>query len=85
MTSIFAFIAGVSFGALVVCISLCVAMISRGEEIYHPKKTKSDNTDKAPDENRESDKEEMEKLKKQFENFLNYDGTEESQTGIGDE
>ena len=85
MTSIFSFIAGVSFGALVVCISLCVAVISRGEETYHPKKTKFNTTDKAPDESRESYEEDMEKLKKQFENFLNYDGTEENQTDIGDE
>ncbi len=80
MNGILIFIAGASFGALVVCFSVCAAIVvSVGRD------TSSAARSSAPSPQGEGFSAENEQMKKQFANFLNYDGTVDSQVELGGE
>ena len=80
MNEILIFTTGASFGALVVCFSVCAAIVVSGGRALS---TKSNKEEEAPSVSyKEEETEEEKKLKKQIENFLNYNGTDEGQSEI---
>lgn len=85
MNGILLFITGALFGTLVVCFSGFVLIFARlagkrGKDTA----SVSQSLEHSPQEGGFVEKE-NEKMKRQFENFLNYDGTPNGQSAIGDE
>ena len=84
MNGILIFIAGAFFGALVVCFSVCAAIAVSGGLKQKPQQAVHSSHEEK-DSGEEELTEEQEKMKRQFENFLNYDGTTEGQVELGGE
>lgn len=81
MNEILIFTTGASFGALVVCFSVCAAIFASSVG----RDTSSASRSSAPSHQGEGFSAENEQMKKQFANFLNYDGTVDSQVELGGE
>lgn len=82
MNGILFFIAGAFFGALVVCFSVCTAIFA---SVLIKEKRPAAAEKSSAASTQEEEVGEDEKMKIQFANFLNYDGTTNGQSAIGDE
>ncbi len=89
--SVFAFAIGAGFGAMVVAVAICAAIVAASMGIAKfahttkGKPTDSGRYSEIATRGEELGRVEGEHLKKQIENFLNYNGTGEGQMPIGDE
>ena len=81
MNDILIFATGASFGALVVCFSVCAAIVASGKLTRNPQQSEQLSI-KGKTGEEEDMTEEQERMKKQFENLFNYNGTTEGQNKI---